>query len=182
MKLNMVIVILGLLCVSGCVSVGDALSPSASIIRDDNGSKVAVWQPPVGSYSSPSDDQHGLGFWWSRTNPDVVTLEATVCSLAGAVKNDCGSSFVNDVSFDADGQSISTLAETKTTGAAQKFRISRGDFVRIASAKKVLMKVHRRGEQTISTFGTEFPGALVNNRFPPFLAMIQEIQGDSKGK
>lgn len=173
--------ILGLMSVSGCVSVGDALSPSTSIIRDDHGSKVGVWQVPVGSYSSPSDNKHGLGFSWWRSSPDVVTLEATVYSMAGAITRDCGSSFVNEVSFDADGQTILTLAETKTTGAAQKFRIPMGDFVRIASAKNVLMKVRRRGEQTISTFGAEIPGALVNNRFSPFLAMIQEIQGDSKG-
>lgn len=181
MKLSIVIVILGLVCISGCASVGDALSPSASIIRDDHGSKAAVWQPMVRSDGSPGDDRHGLGFWWWRTNPDVVTLEAGVCSLADAIKNDCGSSFVSDVSFVADGQTISTMAETKPTGAAQRFRISMDDFVRISSARKVVMKVHRHGEQTISTFGSESE-ALVNNRFPPFLAMIREIQGDSKGK
>jgi hypothetical protein len=182
MKKTMATVILALASAWSSVAVGDIWAPSASIIRDGQGTKVAVIQPPVGSYGSPGDNKHGLGFSWWRTSPEGVTLEATVCSLAGAVKGDCGSSFVSEVSFEADGEAVSTSAVAATWGAAQTFRIPMDDFLRISRSNKVVMKVLRRGELTTSTFGTAIPKAQVNERFAPFLAKVQEIQSDTKGE
>ena len=136
-----------------------------------------VRQPPVDTASSLSRESlHLLGFAWFAARPDAVSIECAVLS-AGRFTT----SFISEVSFDADGRTVASVnAESEQTDAAQSLRISMEDFVRIARAKKVLMKVTRFGTHTISVFGTEVPGAAINQRFTPFLAAIQEIQSGGK--
>lgn len=179
MKHILAVTVLGLLFASGCATISDEVAPTAFTSNDGNGVKWMARQPPVSSSSNLSEGQHGLGFTWFA-GQKFVSIEPVVFTLgSGQI-----SRFISEVSFDADGSIITALKEQDTKGEGKNlFRISMDDFMKIATAQNVQMKLTRTGIQTTSTFGAELRGtrAVVNERFPAFIEMIQDIQNDRKG-
>ncbi len=55
------------------------------------------------------------------------------------------------------------------------------DFLKIANAKSVKMKLVRLDEYTVSSFGPEHPEAVVNTRIAPFVEKVRELRSSAGG-
>jgi len=170
---NIVLMLVAVL-VAGCASMNDAMTPSISITKDDFDGSLIVRQPPVSSSSSLSEGWHTLGFEWNQKNPDTIFITA---GTNGTVN-------ITDVAFNADGQVISSIKPASTITeygqwSTRRFSMSWEDFLKVASAKSVKMKVVRINDYTVSSFGPEHSGAIVNTKIQPFVEKVVELKSTS---
>jgi hypothetical protein len=63
----------------------------------------------------------------------------------------------------------------------RRFAMSWQDFLKIANAKSVKMKLVRLDEYTVSSFGPEHP-AVVNTRVAPFVEKVRELRSIAGGR
>jgi len=169
--MKMVIYLLVALVFSGCASMNDSLTPSMSVVKDDFDGSIIVRQAPVSAASSMSEGWHTLGFEWNQKTPDIIYITA---GTNGTVN-------ITDVEFNADGNIISNIKTASTLTeygkwSTRRFSMSWNDFLKITNAKSVKMKVVQINDYTVSSFGPENSGAIVNTKIPPFLKKVQELR------
>jgi len=134
-----------------------------------------VRQQPVSAASGLSDAWHTLGFEWSQKTPNVVYVTAGVQGITN----------IFDLAFNADGQVVDNL---KTASAqteygqwsTRRFAMSWGEFLSVANAKEVKMRVSRANDYTVSSFGPAHPNALVNTKLAPFVAKVRDLRASAK--
>jgi hypothetical protein len=156
---------------AGCASVRDSLTPSASVMKDDFDGATIVRQSPVSASGNISEGWHTLGFEWNQKTPDTVYI---VAGTNGRVN-------VTEVAFNADGKVISQIQPASAlteygSWSTRRFAMSWQDFLAIANAKSVKMRLVRINDYTVSSFGPDYPNALVNAKIPPFVTKVQELR------
>lgn len=162
--------ILVVLMFAGCASVNDSLTPPMSVNKDDFDGSIIVRQSPVSAASSISEGWHTLGFEWNQNSPNTIFITA---GTNGSVN-------ITDVQFNVDGKIISNIKTASTLTeydkwSTRRFSMSWSDFLEIANAKSVKMKVVQINSYTVSSFGPEHSGAVVNAKIPPFIKKVQEL-------
>ncbi len=165
------VLVLAVLLVAGCATMNDAMTPSLSVIKDDFDGSLVLRQSPVSSSSSLGEGWHTLGFEWNQKNPDTVFITAGTNGIVN----------ITDVAFNADGQVISSIKPASTITeygqwSTRRFSMSWEDFLKIATAKSVKMKVVRINDYTVSSFGPEHSGAIVNTKIQPFVDKVRELR------
>jgi hypothetical protein len=164
--------------VTGCAGMQDAMTPSASVIRDDFDGKIIVRQSPVSAASSLAEPFHTLGFEWSQKFPDLVFITVGQAFQARPITS---------VAFNADGivldriKPASVLTEYQDKASSRRFEMALLDFTSIAAAKVVKMRVESLNDYTVSSFGLGTgDGAAVNSKFRPFLEQVAAIRSGRK--
>lgn len=151
-----------------------ALTPGIKIETDPYYDTTQITQPPVSAAASMSESWHTLGFWWSQKNPNEVVLIVGVQGIDN----------ITDVEFKIDGQTTSTIkkfdrltayADSRSGWSTRNFSISLDEFKKLETAKDVKMKVESIDTYTVSSFGLENKGALVNSKIKPFIDAIKNI-------
>lgn len=156
---------------SGCAGMNDALTPSARVSKDDFDGTLIVHQPEVSAASSFGEPRHTLGFEWMQRTPGTVYV--TVGTL--------GIRSVRALSFNADGRVIENLAQASRTTefdkhfSSRRFAMKLDDFVAVAKARSVKMRVGGINDYSVSSFGTETE-AIVQTKFAPFLAEVERLR------
>ncbi len=156
--------------------IKDSATPSLSVIKDEFNGSTVVQQEAVRSSSSLSEGWHALGFEWHQKTPEIVFV------TAGAN----WSVTITDLAFNADGEVISGIRPVRASPeyrsrehgswSTRRFAMSWQDFLKIANAKSVKMKLVRVDDYTVSSFGPDHPGAVVNARIAPFVAKVRELR------
>lgn len=159
------------LLLAACASMNEALTPATQVVKDDFDGSLVVRQLPVSAANGVREPWHTLGFEWSQKTPDTVYL------LVGA--NGAGN--VSDVAFNADGRIVDNLKPVSSHPdysqvPSRRFAMPWTSFVSLADAKSVKMKVGRLDQYTVSSFGPDNPGAAVNARIDPFVAMVKDLR------
>ncbi|HYS75009.1 MAG TPA: hypothetical protein VEM38_02815 [Burkholderiales bacterium] len=154
----------------------DSAIPSLSVIKDEFDGSAIVQQVPVSSSSSLAEGWHALGFEWHQKTPEIIFV------TAGAI----GSVTLTDLAFNADGELISRIKPASAgteygSSSTRRFAMSWQDFLKIANAKSVKMKLVRLDEYTVSSFGPEHPEAVVNTRIAPFVEKVRELRSSAGG-
>jgi hypothetical protein len=155
---------------SGCAASNDALTPSLGVIKDDFDGSLIVRQVPVSAASSLSEAWHTLGFEWTQKTPETVYLTAGARGIVNIEK----------LAFNADGRIIDNIRTASATTdygqwSTRRFAMSWDDFLAVANAKSVKMRVSMNNEYTVSSFGPAHP-ATVDSKIPPFVARVQELR------
>jgi hypothetical protein len=145
--------------------------PSLSVIKDEFDGSTIVQQDAVSSSSSYAEGWHTLGFEWHQKTPDIVFVTAGTNSVAA----------ITDLAFNADGELISRIKPDSAITdygslSTRRFAMTWQDFLKIANAKSVKMKLVRINDYTVSSFGTENSGAVVNSTIAPFVAKVLELR------
>jgi len=157
--------------IAGCTSMNDALTPSLQLIKDDFDGSLIVRQQPVSAASGLSDTWHTLGFEWSQKTPNVVYVTAGVQGITN----------IFELAFNADGRIIGNLkmASAQTDygqWSTRRFAMSWDEFLAVAAAKEVKMRVSRANDYTVSSFGPAHPNALVNAKLVPFVEKVRDLR------
>src|SRR5690606_34339929 len=89
---------------------------------------------------------------------------------------------VTEVAFNVDGELVSSVETASAItkyggGSTRRFQMPLTDFFKVASGKVVKMKVVRINDYSVSSFGSEVSGAIVNSKFAPFVAKVRELKG-----
>lgn len=163
------------LALTGCADFNDAMTASLEVRQDDFDNSVVVVQQPIGSGSELSAGWTQLGFWWRNTNPEEVLITVGVAGIES----------VQGVAFRVDGRPIDSAAPTSgitdfnlnpyLSWSFGYFVMPTGDFMEIADASDVRMKVRLINGAVVSSFGPANPGAVVNTKLPPFAYKVREI-------
>ncbi len=187
MKALSALVIAGAL--AGCAgsdfgnSMNDALTPSASVMKDDFDGSVIVRQRPVGATSSFTEPMYQLGFDWTQKTPDRAYFTVGMAGIQS----------VTGLAFNADGKVIEAVDASHTTDfdtrgtyamttSIRRFSVPWSDFVAIAKARSVKMKVSRVNDYGVSSFGPDNPNAVVNVKFAPFIEQVEKIRSTASIK
>lgn len=159
---------------AGCA---DALTPSLRMQKDDFDGATIVRQPPVSSSSSLGEARHTLGFDWSSKTPNTVYV------TAGGL----GAAAITALAFNADGLVIDNLKEASVitdrefsrygTFAERRFAMTWDQFLAVANARSVKMRVTRLNDYGVSSFGPDHDGAIVNTKLKPFADKVLELRG-----
>lgn len=154
-----------------CQDFNSAMTPASKVTTDAfDGSKI-VSQEPVSSSASLTEDWHTLGFDYTSKSPDKVFITAGV----QGINNVFGLDFnVGSRMIHAQEASLTTEYGAWST---RRFYVSYKDFISIAIASSVKMKVSGANQYGVSSFGTS-TGALVNKQFPPFLQKLQAARSN----
>jgi hypothetical protein len=171
--LTVAIVLSGSL-LTGCAATNDALTPSLAQIKDDFDGSLIVRQVPVSAASSLGEAWHTLGFEWTQKTPDTVYLTAGAHGIVNVEK----------LAFNADGRIIDNIRTASATTeygqwSTRRFAMSWDDFVTVANARSVKMRVSMINEYTVSSFGPAHP-ATVDSKISPFVARVQELRAAKK--
>lgn len=148
--------------------------PSLSVTTDEFDGSTVVQQGAVSSSSSHGEGWHTLGFEWHQKTPEIVFVTAGTNSVAT----------ITDLAFNADGVLISRITPASALTdygslSERRFAMTWQDFLKIANAKTVKMKLVRINDSTVSSFGTEHPGAVVNSTIAPFVAKVSELRSSA---
>jgi len=160
-----------LLLIAGCASVNDLMTPSVSVLADPFDDKIIIRQPPVSAASLVAEPSHVLGFEWNQKFPDIVLIAAGIERDSKPIQN---------IAFNADGNIFENfkLAANRTDlreASLSRFEMRFEDFLAVASAKVVKMRLDGVKTYTVSSFGTSVGGgiAAVNLKFQPFLEKVR---------
>ena len=148
--------------------------PSLSVLKDEFDGSTIVQQEAVSSSSSYAEGWHTLGFEWREKTPDLVFVTAGTNSLAA----------ITDLAFNADGELISRIKPDSAitdygSVSTRRFVMTWQDFLKIANAKSVKMKLVRVNDYTVSSFGAEHSGAVVNSTIAPFVVKVSELRSSA---
>lgn len=158
---------------SGCTTLNDSLTPSSYIQKDGFDNSIRVIQEPVGASSGFSESFHVLGFDWSEKAPNIVFITAGVRGIHN----------IYDVQFNADGQIINNLIAISNstdydgmskTHSLRRYSMPINNFIKIANSNIVKMKVVGQHGYTLSSFGRNKSGNMVNTKFKPFIGKIRD--------
>jgi hypothetical protein len=148
--------------------------PPLSVVRDEFDGSIIVQQDAVSSSSSYTEGWHTLGFEWHQKTPEIIFVTAGTNSVAT----------ITDLAFNADGVLITRITPASALTdygslSTRRFAMTWQDFLKIADAKTVKMKLVRISDSTVSSFGTEHPGAVVNSTISPFVAKVSELRSSA---
>jgi len=147
--------------------MSSSLTPSAKVVTDDFDGSTVVQQEPVNAGFG-----HALGFDWTSRLPESAFVTVQLFEIVN----------ITGVQFNADGVIIdspspvdaATNFETGTYPTSRRrFEMPLKDFVKVATASDVRMKVSRMGEYTVTKIGPANGGLVVNTKFAPFLEKIR---------
>ncbi|HKQ24123.1 MAG TPA: hypothetical protein VJT81_06740 [Burkholderiales bacterium] len=174
--------LLALATLFGCASFNDSMTPSVQTIKDDFDGSQIVRQEPVSAASSLNEAWHTLGFEWRTNNPDVVIITAGVNGIVN----------ISTVAFNADDRIIDKFTEASRftdhgtpgdyapPGSTRRFAMSWDDFLTIAHAKSVKMRLSQIDAYSVSSFGPSHAGATVNTKFAPFLDKVRALRSPAQ--
>lgn len=150
-----------------CANFNDAMTPSLTVKKDNFDGAITIKQPPVSSSSSMSEDWHTLGFSWTQNNPTVVYITVGV----NGINN------IEGVAFNIDGVFLNNikLASSVTDygdWSTRRFSMEAMDFEKLSKGNDVKMKVESIDTYTVSSFGSQNSGAIVNAKFSPFIEQL----------
>ena len=157
----------------GCASMNDSLTPNAKMIKSDFDNSIEISQDNVSAASSINEGWHVLGLFWTNRNKDSVILNVG--------RN--GTTIIDGVAFNIDGEIISLKPIDVLTDYSfnpnmnwsyKRFQISMKNFLKLAKADTVKMKVEGVSTYTVSTFGKKHLGAVISNKFPNFLSLLEK--------
>jgi len=160
--------ILAATALAGCASMNDAMTPSVNVVKDDFDGKTVIRQSPVSAASNLSETAHVLGFEWYEKYPDLIFITVGAAFRTQAIEN---------VAFNADNvvlerfKTASSFTEFRDRASYRRFEIPWTDFVRIANASSVKMKIEGINDYTVSSFGVG-GYAIVNTKFQPFIQQV----------
>lgn len=161
---------------TSCSDMSSAMTPSAKVIKDDFDGSNIIRQNPVSSASKLSESWHSLGFEYVSSQPNKVFLTARTQGVNNIFSLDfnVGGKFIK-----AKTASLTTDYNTSKYGgwSDRRFYVSYSDFVAIATAPSVKMKASGGNTYGVSSFGTSTK-ALVNKKFPSFLAKVKALKGN----
>jgi hypothetical protein len=170
------IIAAGLVLLAGCASTMDAMTPSVTVIKDDFDGKLIIRQAPVNAASSVAEPLHTLGFEWNEKFPDTVFVTAGIA----------GTKAITGVAFNADGKVITSLkAASDLTDFARggalvasyrRFEMPLRDFLLVARARVVKMRLDGINDYTVSSFGPDAGTAVVNVKIGPFLDQVLSVK------
>lgn len=156
---------------SGCASMNAALTPSVEVIHDKFDGATIVRQAPVSAAASLDDGWHTLGFEWTSKHPLDISIDA---GTRGVLP-------ITGVDFKVDGQAVappsiaSTHSNSQDGWTVRRFEMPLEEFLRIARANDVKMRLALGDNYTVSEFGPAHPDAIVNSKFKPFIDKVLEI-------
>ena len=163
------------LALTGCAGFNDAMTSSLEVRQDDFDNSIVVVQQPIGSGSDLSAGWTQLGFWWRNTNPEEVLITVGVAGIES----------VRGVAFRVDGRLIDSASPTSgvtdfnlnpfLSWSFGYFVMPTGDFMALADASDVRMKVLLINGAVTSSFGPANPGAVVNPKLPAFADKVREL-------
>lgn len=109
-----------------------------------------------------------MGFDWNSNYPSTVYITV---GRNGIVN-------IDGVEFNVDGKFLTNIDKVSvltdySDWSSRRFKVSLADFQLIANSKDTKMKVQTINSYTVSSFGTSNSGAVVNNKFQPFLQEIE---------
>lgn len=152
----------------GCASMNDALTPGLKIEKDRFDNSLRLYQAPVSS-SGIREDWHTLGFEWNETTPEIVYLTVGAQGITN----------VSGVHFNVNGEIIKSAGDASVNTnygdfSTRRFYIPIQDFIKIAEASLVKMKVIQIDSYTVSSFG-EGAGMLrtIDSKFAPFVRELR---------
>lgn len=156
---------------TGCAGMNDAMTPSMNAQKDPFDGSLIVSQAPVSSSSSLAEGWHTMGFEWNQKFPDVVFLEVGTNGITN----------VQGVAFNVDGNIIENIKEASSltkygSWSTRRLVMPIADFVKVAQGRDVKMKLIQIDTYSVSSFGKNHPGAVVNSKFPPFLSKLRELR------
>jgi hypothetical protein len=165
---------------AACAATDETAPAGMRTFRDEYDGSTIVRQAPVGAGSSSTESWSALGFEWRSKFPDRVVVTA---GTKGVVKIDA-------VAFDVDGEpvtglkAVSEFTDHGDPGAGERvstrrFEMSWTEFVRMASAKSVRMRLVGASEILVTSFGATHYGAPVNAALPPFVASVRKLRGEA---
>jgi hypothetical protein len=113
---------------------------------------------------------HTLGFEWVSRTPNVVYVTAGVSGINN----------VNALAFNADGkiiEKIDTASQSTELGqrSTRRFAMSWTDFLSVANAKDVKMRVTMSNTYSVSSFGSGTM-ATIQPKFAPFIEQVNALR------
>ena len=164
------------LLLAGCASMNDSLTPSLRVEKDSFDGAVVARQPSVGASSTMGEARHMIALDWNQKTPDTVYV------TAGTL----GATAITALAFNADGRVIENLKEASAVTdrefsrygsfAERRFAMTWTDFLVLVNARSVKMRVTRLNDYTVSSFGPEHDGAIVNTKLLPFAEKVRELR------
>jgi hypothetical protein len=131
---------------------------------------LLITQSPVSAADGLDQAWHMLGFSWDQRYPDKVFLQVGV----SGIENVMGVTFkLKD--REIAGRKASILTDYGDQ-SYRRFVISLEEFIAIANAGTVKMKVSQIDTYTVSTFGNAHTGAIVSSKLSPFLERVSYTQ------
>lgn len=167
-----------LLLLAGCASMNEAMTPSLQVFKDDFDGAVTARQPSVGATGSlfSGEALHTIGFDWNQRTPDTVYVTAGVRGIHS----------ITGLAFNIDGAIIDNLKEASAvtdrehsqygSWSERRFAMAWPDFLRLVNGRSVKMRVSRINDYTVSSFGPEHDGAIVNTKLLPFADKVRELR------
>ena len=159
---------------AGCAAgaaINDAFTPSLEILHEEFDNSTIVRQLPVSASKGIGDSWHTLGFEWSTKTPRTVFVTAGTRGIT----------MVNALAFNADGVMVTAIerasyyTETDKGWSESRFAMSIEDFLKIARAQDVKMRLSQGNDYSVSSFGPAHPNASINTKFQPFTMKILEL-------
>lgn len=163
--------------VTSCAGVVDSMTPSTQAFVDEFDGRRIVRQPPVSAASGLGESFHTLGFEWMEKYPNSIFITAGVAMRTSAIA---------DVAFNADGRIFdklklaSSLTDFEYQASSRRFELPLEDFVVIATASLVKMRLGGINAYTVSSFGHGAGSSAVNAKFGPFLDAVRIARAKSK--
>ncbi|MCL1138403.1 MULTISPECIES: hypothetical protein [Shewanella] len=169
------------LVMTGCTSINDAMTPSLSVTKDRFDDTLIIKQPIVPANSSFSDHQTGLGFEWKSSIPSEIILTVGISGIENIMGAD----------FKIDGKDIPSpitvghltqypeknlsFGDMSSVYSTRRMAMPIEDFIKMANAKQVKMRVQHIDTYSVSIFGRE-EMAIVGAKFKPFLSKLKELK------
>ncbi len=143
-------------------------TPSAVVLIDPVDGKTIIRQPPVDARSSLIEPIHMVGFEWYEKFPEKIFITVEVALVTQSIQM---------ASFNADGRIVENLKLASTGmqfggSSSRRFEIRFEEFLAIANARVVRLRVEGFKTYTVSSFGPDAGRADVNHTFAPFLEKV----------
>lgn|GEM_PF-3279103 len=179
---NLVGILLILMLLTSCTlfeTLNDSITSGLRVSQDSYDDATLLTQPLV-SAGHHSEPWHMLGFIWKANIPDRVLLIAGTFGVQAIT----GLEFKIDDTQDIISPKLATQALTQihwpeseldvVTTSSKIFAVTYDDFVKLAKANKVRMKLNSIDTYTVSTFGKQVGYRTINAKFNKFVLAIQE--------
>jgi hypothetical protein len=166
------LLIMALVGISGCATINSTLTPGVSVEKDAYDDMTIIKQAPVSSASSWNDAWHTLGFSWYQKFPDKIFLDVGVCGTTDIIAVNFK---IDDIVIEGGEASTTTdYGNYRSQWSIRRFSVSLNDFIKIATASDVRMKVYQINTYSVSRFGSAYSDSLVNVKIKPFMEKVRE--------
>jgi hypothetical protein len=157
---------------SGCMSLGDAMTPNARIVTDPFDDSKHVSQPEVTTLSKFSDANNSLALRWFPEHPDSVVLIAGVQGVQNVVK----------LEINVDGDIIRGMENQAVTdyGARSKgsFVIKYDQLQQIANGEDIKFRVCSYKDCTMSGYVNSEKNSVFSRKIGPFVDLVEVVKNE----